>query len=384
MQEKILYINIPFFLSSVELLFNRTLKDRALIFTPSDSLYSTVMDVSEAAYREGICRGMTVMEARSLVNNLLLIRPDPKKYLTVLNSLERIINAFTPSYEILPSGEAYLDIRGTEKASGSAEDIAIKIFKEIHSSLNLRGQIGIGSNKLISKAAASFFNNEALIKVLYGNEKRFIAPMSVRILPATDEDILKKFYDYNIFRVGDINRFTQEQLFTIFGRFGSILELWGNGIDIRPIITKDPPFIHEEVVISYEDNDYRKLLQKIFNLASQIGFYLRGRRLLSQRFRLAIVYTDNLSTDGYTGIRTGINTDLSIYRLLKNLFFRIRRRRTNIKKVIAEASLFSPVFIQQELISLPQSRETRLFSAIDIIRERFGKGSIRFGMEEDI
>ncbi|MCX7958820.1 MAG: hypothetical protein N3B13_07210, partial [Deltaproteobacteria bacterium] len=162
MPEKILHINIPFFLSSVESLCNSSLRDRALIFVSSDSPFSAVLDISETAYKAGIRCGMTVAEARKTERNLILIRPEKNKYSSALNKIKSLLCRFTPLCEILPSGEAYLDIRGTARMFGTAEDFAMKTFREIYAQTGLRSHIGIGSSKLISRAASSFFTSDIL------------------------------------------------------------------------------------------------------------------------------------------------------------------------------------------------------------------------------
>ncbi len=384
MEENILHINIPFFLASVESLFDSSLKDRPLIFSNSTSLHSPIIDLSESAYRSGIRKGMTILNAKRVEKGILIIRPNPERYTDVLKGIKRIFYNLTPRFELLPSGEGYLDIKGTAKLSGSAENIALRLYREIIKDLRLRSQIGIGSNKLISRVASSFFNNEAVIKVISGEERTFISPMSIKILPDIDSWVIKRLYDYSIFTVGDINRLTREHLSTIFGKFGELLSLWGRGIDTRPIITDNSPLIKEEADISYEENEGRLLKNKLFSIASQIGFRLRERRVVSGRFRLTIIYTDDLISDGYIGIRPGTNTDLSIYRHLLSLFYRIRTRRVNVRRITVTSSLFSPLFVQQEIIPLPHSRERRLFEAIDAIRDRFGRGAISFGLEHNI
>lgn len=384
MNENILHINIPFFLASVESLLDSSLRNKPLIFANSTSLHSTIIDISETAYLSGIRKGMSILEAKRFEKNLTIIKPNPDRYSKALNSIKNIFASLTPHYELLASGEGYLNLKGTERLFGNTENIAFRLYKEIMQDLRLKSQIGLGSNKLISKVASSFFNNKALIRVINGEEKVFISPMSIKILPDIDGWIIKRLYDYSIFKVGDINRLKVEHLNTLFGKFGELLHLWGNGIDPRPIITDDAPFIKEEIDISYEENEERLLKHKIFSLASQIGFKLRERRLISGRFKLIITYIDDLISDGYTGLKTKTNTDISIYHHLLNLFYRIRSRRVNIKRISVISSLFSPLFIQQEILPLSHSRERRLFEAIDTIRNRFGKEAIQFGLEKDV
>jgi len=384
MDTGVLHINIPFFMASVECLLDKSLVGRPVVFASSPSHYTPIVDVSESAYEIGIRRGMTLGEAKRHERDIVVIKPTPQRYLRVVGYIEGIIQKVTPVYEIFSSGEAYLDIKGSKWLFRSEEDIAAQVYESICVDTNLRPRIGIATNKLISRVASSFFYDKAFIKVMAGEEGLFVAPLSINILPDLERWVIEKLADYNVSRVGEINRLGEENLYTLFGKIGRTLELWAKGMDTRVITAQNSPFLREEISISYEENNWENLKRRIFYLASSIGFELRRRRVAAARFKLTVIYTDNLVSEGYVGAKPPLNTDISIFRLLKKLLFRVLSRRVYIKNIVTEATLFSPVFAQQELIDLPSSREFRLSSAIDSIRDRFGERSIYFGIEHPV
>jgi DNA polymerase-4 len=384
MDAGVIHINIPFFMASVESLLNKRMSRMPFVFSSSHSHYSPVLDVSPLAYEMGIRRGMTLGEARRCARDIVVVRPESHRYLKMIGCIEKVIQGVTPVYEVLPTGEAYLNIKGSRWLFKSEEDIAAILYRSVYEDTGLRPRIGIGTNKLISRVASSFFYDEAFIKVVPGEEEVFVSPLSVTILPDLDRWVVERLFDYNIFRVGEIRRLGMENLHTIFGKIGRTLELWARGIDTGGIVSQNIPFLREELSLSYEENRWDVLKSRLFHISSSIGFELRRKGVAAGRFRLAGVYADNLTFEGYAGARPAVNTDLSIFRLLKNLFFRTVRRRIYVKSIVVEASLFCPVFVQGELVDLPSSREFRLHSAIDSIRNRFGEGSIYFGIESTV
>jgi len=384
MDAGVIHINIPFFMASVESLLNKRMSRMPFVFSSSHSHYSPVLDVSPLAYEMGIRRGMTLGEARRCARDIVVVRPESHRYLKMIGCIEKVIQRVTPVYEVLSTGEAYLNIKGSRWLFKSEEDIAAQVYESICVDTNLRPRIGIATNKLISRVASSFFYDKAFIKVMAGEEGLFVAPLSINILPDLERWVIEKLADYNVSRVGEINRLGEENLYTLFGKIGRTLELWAKGMDTRVITAQNSPFLREEISISYEENNWENLKRRIFYLASSIGFELRRRRVAAARFKLTVIYTDNLVSEGYVGAKPPLNTDISIFRLLKKLLFRVLSRRVYIKNIVTEATLFSPVFAQQELIDLPSSREFRLSSAIDSIRDRFGERSIYFGIEHPV
>ncbi len=368
-------------MTSVEALTDSSISEKPAVIVSSLSPYSIIIEISPLAARIGIRKGMNLKDARGIEKNLLILMPSVDRYRMVLNSIAKCIYKVTPSYELLTSGEAYLNISGSKRLFSSPENIAYFLYKEILSSSKLKTQLGIGSNKLISKVASSFSSDIAIIRIMNGEEQTFISPISVRLLPDIGYWIIKKLQDYNISTIGEINRLGVDNLYLLFGRFGRILRLWSMGMDPRPVRGMNPHFIREELPLSWEENESSVLKKRLFSSASLIGFELRSKRLLAGRFKITITYADDLVTEGYIGSNPPVNTDTSIYKKLIDLFYRIRKRRVYIKQISVEASLFRQAFLQQELIALPSSREERLFAALDSIRSRFGEKSIRLGIQ---
>jgi len=180
MDAGVIHINIPFFMASVESLLNKRMSRMPFVFSSSHSHYSPVLDVSPLAYEMGIRRGMTLGEARRCARDIVVVRPESHRYLKMIGCIEKVIQGVTPVYEVLPTGEAYLNIKGSRWLFKSEEDIAAILYRSVYEDTGLRPRIGIGTNKLISRVASSFFYDEAFIKVVPGEEEVFVSPLSGR------------------------------------------------------------------------------------------------------------------------------------------------------------------------------------------------------------
>jgi len=99
---------------------------------------------------------------------------------------------------------------------------------------------GIGSGRLVAKLAAPG-------EVREGEERAFLAPMSVSCLPVNSE-VVRRLNVLGIERLGHLAALDQSDLIDLFGRLGRDLWRWAHGIDERPIPFQDDPQLWESSV----------------------------------------------------------------------------------------------------------------------------------------
>lgn len=92
-------------------------------------------------------------------------------------------------------------------------DTASRVRKEIVRRLALPAAVGPGANKLISRAASSqAAKQNEIIEVPFGQEKSFLAPFRVGILPHADRGVVKSLHSINIHKVGDLQALSEPDL----------------------------------------------------------------------------------------------------------------------------------------------------------------------------
>ena len=142
---------------------------------------------------------MPVRKAQRLCPDLIVLPPNPKLYARASRALHEILRVFAPTIEPKGYGHAFLDLTGTSRLFGPPQDVAARIRREVSARLRFPISVGIAMNKLVSQAAIRADrriggpsdgwikgSGNELLYVPAGNEREFLAPHPLDVLPELD------------------------------------------------------------------------------------------------------------------------------------------------------------------------------------------------------
>ena len=343
-----------------------------------------IHSASREAMQNGVYRGMPLDQATKNCRDLIVLPPNEELYFRATHALLQILGQYTPIFEPLRFGHAYLDMTGSAKLFGSAKDAAAKVQREIRDRLHLDASAGVACNKLVSKAASDFVTNlrssEKLYDVRRGDEENFLAPLQVGYLPGVEKMIRQQLLDLNVRFIRELAALAAENLQMVFGTFGLLLHQRAHGIDERPV---QPPKRAFEVVqvatLEPDSNDFEVIRSKIFLLLSHATRQLREKGLLAQRLVLEIRYSDH--KEGRTQHRLiPTDDDQALVAVATAVLERVLTRRIRVRKITLRLRDLSTA--PQQLSFFDDIRNTKskaITQAMDKIRNRFGENAIRFG-----
>ena len=251
----VLFIDPPAFCTTVEGLVAPALRERPLIVAAPGADRATVLALSAEARIAGITRGMPVRQARKRCPDLLIRPPNPELYARASRALHEILARYAPIIEPRGYGHAFLDLTGTGRLFGVALDVAWRIQREAGDRLRLPLAVGIAQNKLVSEAASVVIkgrtgrpcpagrDSDRLIDVVPGTEAPFLAPCAIALLPDLTPKIQARLDDYQLERIGELQAISAQALAAVFGRVGTGLAAYAQGIDPRPVL---PPAVKAE------------------------------------------------------------------------------------------------------------------------------------------
>ncbi len=301
----VLYIDPPAFCTTVEGLVAPALRERPVAVAPPGADRATVLALSAEARIAGVTRGMPVSQARKICPDLILCPPNPGLYARASRALHEILTRYAPIIEPKGYGHAYLDVTGTGRLFGRAIDVAARIDREARDRLSLPLAVGVARNKLVSEAASEVVKgwsesrtvgrsgDPALLDVPLGDERAFLAPESVELLPDLDQRIRTRLDDYQLEIIGEIQAIDDSDLAAVFGPPGRLLGAQSRGIDPRPVL---PPAVKAEFravhTLGNDSNDLPLLHRVLRHLTERLGARLRTRKLVARRLTLHLAYTD--------------------------------------------------------------------------------------------
>ena len=312
----VLFIDPPAFCTTLEGLVAPELRTRPLAVAPPGADRATILALSAEARLAGLEPGMPVRKAQRLCPDLIVLPPNPKLYARASRALHEILQAFAPAIEPRGYGHAFLDLTGTGRLFGPPQDVAARIRREARERLRLPLSVGVASNKLVSQAAIRadrrtggpagsagyprsgwWRTGEELMYVPVGDERSFLAPHSLEVLPELDPAMRARLEDYQLDLIGEVAAITESALCAVFGRRGQILRARAQGIDPRPVL---PPAQQSEFhvvhTLATDTNDLGVLHPILRGMSEVLGRRVRRRGLVAGRLRLAATYSDYTTT----------------------------------------------------------------------------------------
>lgn len=200
-------------------------------------LRSVVCAASYEARKFGVHSAMPAMRARRLCPDAVFVHPDFDRYREASHQIRAIFERHTPLVEPLSLDEAYLDV--TQELTGipTATETAEKIRSEIREETRLTASAGVAPNKFLAKIASDWRKPDGLFVIRPHQVQEFLMPLPIRKIPGVGKATEKVMTDIGVATVGDLHRFTEEQLTERFGRWGSRLYELARGIDESPVVT---------------------------------------------------------------------------------------------------------------------------------------------------
>ncbi len=385
MARSIIHLNVTDFAVAVERLLDRSLLNRPVIVTTSQSWRAVVHDMSEEALRDGVRKGMLLKDARRLCSKAVLKEAQPKIYRKAMRGMLRQALPYSPLVETGNNdGHLFLDVSGTSRLFGPPADIACHIRESTQNHLGLNPIWTVATNKLVAKAASRLVKPTGEYIVEAGTEETFLSPLPIPILPGLYPKELSRLEEFNLRIISEVSALSCSQLVVPFGKRAEKIYYAVRGIDSTPIFSmaRTPPKICVEHFFNNESNDWQLALAVLFELAEKAGRKLRHRNLVARQISVWLEYADRRRAIRQVTVKKGICHDDTLFSLAQAVLKRAWIRRIQLRRLrLICAKLTAP---SSQAFLFPEEKKhiahrQNLTTALDRIRMRHGEASIRHG-----
>ena len=369
----IVHIDLDTFFVSCERLIDSRLKDRpVLIGGLSDR--GVVAACSYEARTFGVRSAMPMRMARQLCPEAVVIRGNSGTYMKFSTMVTDIIKESVPLYEKSSVDEFYLDLTGMDKYFGCmkfASELRQKIIKETHLPLSF----GLSINKTVSKIATGEAKPNNEINILRGQEKPFMAPLSVRKIPMVGDKTYQSLCHLGVKHIGTIQKMPMELMDTTFGKNGIAIWKKANAIDNTPVVQyNERKSISTERTFDRDTIDVWKLKSILTAMAENLAFQLRRGHKLTSCITVKLRYSDFQTCSlqcriSYTA------ADHILVKRAKELFEKLYNRRLLVRLIGIRYSGLVEGHYQMDLFE-DSERMANLYTAMDRVRLRFGDRAV--------
>src|SRR5437868_13317061 len=231
---KIVHVDMDAFYASVEQRDDPQLRGKPVIVAWRGNR-SVVCAASYEARRFGVHSAMAAVRAERLCPEGIFVPPDFPRYRAASQLAREIFQRHTDLIEPLSLDEAYLDVTENKSGLPTATRVAKTIREQIREELYLTASAGVAPNKFLAKIASDWKKPDGLFVIRPHQIHTFLVDLPVRKIPGVGKATEKIMTDIGVATVGDLQRFSQEQLIDRFGKWGTRLWELARGIDDNPV-----------------------------------------------------------------------------------------------------------------------------------------------------
>ncbi len=286
-----------------------------------------------------------------------------------------IIESNAPLFEKASIDEFYLDLTGMDTFFDPFK-WTIELREQIIRETKLPISFGLGSNKMIAKMATNEAKPNGYLHVPTGKEMEFLGPMPVSNIPGVGESTDKLLASMNIKLIKDVRLVEVDLLEERLGKWG--VELWNksHGIHHGEVVN-----YHEAKSISSENTfdenlkEEKEMITQLLRLTEKISYELRQEGKVAGVIAVKIRYPDFETTSRQTTIPYSCADD-EFFPVVKDLFKKLYRRGEPVRLLGVRLSELTNEAIQANLFE-NIGKKSVLYKAIDDVKNRFGKASVK-------
>jgi DNA polymerase-4 len=324
---------------------------------------------------------MPMKMAKERCPEAIIIKGNSETYSKFSREVTDIIHESVPIYEKSSIDEFYIDLTGMDQFFGTmqyASELRQRILKET----GLPISFGFSQNKTVSKIATGEAKPNNQLRIDYGSEKDFLAPLSVRKIPMVGLKTYQTLCNLGVRRIKTIQEMPIEMMQSALGENGVAIWKKANGLDNSMVEQyNERKSISTERTFDRDTIDVVKLRGILLAMAENLAFQLRNGHKLTGCITVKIRYSD-FQTHTLQKQIPYTAADHLLLPVVSDLFERLFSRRLLVRLIGVRYSSLVSGFNQLNLFD-ESMNYAALYSSLDQIRKRYGDRSVirAIGME---
>jgi DNA polymerase IV len=320
------------------------------------------------------------VQARRLCPRAVVVPPRMGVYAKASKAVFEVFRQTTPLVEGLSIDEAFLDVGGLWRVSGTPTEIAGRLRSAVREQVGLPITVGVARTKFLAKVASGVAKPDGLLVVPPDGELAFLHPLPVERLWGVGPVTAGKLRDRGITTVGQVARLGEPTLVSMVGQAsGRHLHALAHNRDPRPVDTgRRRRSIGSQRALGRSPRSPEDLDAALMALVERVTRRMRAAGRAGRTVVLRLRFDDfSRATRSHTLAwpTSHTHTILAAARELLAAAMPMIRRQGITLIGIAVANLDDSGVIQ---LTLPFDRHSgaALDSALDEVRERFGSGAV--------
>lgn len=372
----ILHADVDAFYASVEQRDDRRLRGRPTIVGSG-----VVLAASYEARAYGVRGAMSGAQARRLCPQAVVVEPRFRAYVAASREVFEVFEQTAPLVEGLSMEEAFLDVRGLERISGSPVEIAARLRREVRERVGLPITVGVAASKVVAKMASRSAKPDGLLEVPPGAERGFLHPIPVEKIWGVGPATAGRLRGRGLRTVGDVARMGEPDLAAIAGQAqGRRLHALAHNLDFQPLRrTRGRRSVGSQSALGRATRSAADLDAVLIGLVDRVTRRMRAAGRAGRTVVLRLRFGDFSRASRSRTLARATASTRPVLAAARGLLATSRREIedrgltlvgvtvTNLERSDPEAQLELP---------LDRGWSAALDAALDEVRERFGPDSV--------
>ncbi len=344
------------------------------------SRHSIILAKSIPAKAFGIQTGEPLFQALKKCPGLIVENPDYALYVEASRHLIALLQEVAPVVEQYSIDEAWVDMSGTEHLYGSPVLMAEKIKNRIRDELGFTVNIGVSNNKLLAKMAGGFKPHDAVHTLFPAEIEAKLWPLPARELfyvgPATES----KLKMLGIETIGDIARASPAMLRSYLHKHGEVIWNYANGRmagDVSCDIALNKGY-GNSTTTPFDVTDTVTAHRVLLSLCETVGMRMRKDQQTGSCISVSLRSNEFVDFSHQAQMKAMTNATMEIYNAACQVFDKAWDKKTALRQLGVSVGKATRDGFRQHSFFDGQGydRLTRLDTAVDAIREKYGEGAL--------
>lgn len=379
------------FFAAIEQRDNPELRGKSVIIGGETSNRGVVSTASYEARKFGVHSAMPIFQARKLCPHGIFMRGNFDKYSEASKKLTEICKEITPYVKKTSIDEAYLDISGAMPLYKSCKEIALTLKRKISTQLQLTCSIGIAPNRMLAKIASEMQKPDGLKIIDEKNIYSILKNLPVEKIPGIGKKTTKILQQLGVYTAEDLSNAPRKILFKHFGKFGENISFLNMGTEVAERTAfleknhKKTKSIGNEITLKENSKDEEYLKKMLLKLTNKVCYRVRKISASAKTVTLKVKY-DNFSEKSFNQTVTeAICYEVEVYKIILELLEKLDLHLHKIRLIgIRLSNLeFKDETVQMNIFTQDKERIGKIITAIDELREKYGREIINIGNGND-
>ena len=376
----IAHIDCDAFYASVEKRDNPDIRDKPVII--GGGRRGVVSTACYIARIRGVHSAMPMFKALKACPDAVVVKPNMEKYSAVGREVRDMMKELTPAVEPISIDEAFLDLTGTERLHGNPPARVLAQFAErVEAEIHISVSVGLSYCKYLAKVASDFEKPRGFSVIGKAEAQAFLADKPVSMIWGVGKAFEKALARDGIRLIGQLQTMDRAALMRAYGTMGDRLYYLSRGQDSRSVSSHGAAkSVSSETTFNNDLASLDDLVPVLRSLSEKVSARLKKKSIAGRTIVLKLktrdfkIRTRNRQLADPTRLADRIfSTGLELLRKEAD-GTEFRLLGIGVSDLCDDDRADPP-----DLVDLPAHKRAIAETAMDAVRDKFGRKAVETG-----